>query len=213
MVVHSSESRASRSADPGAPSWLPGPLLDGGRWLSLEQGACLFHAGDPVEWVYWVARGALKLVRYAPDGTEIVLHRAFAGETFAEASLSAGRYHCEGLCDRDCRLLALPAEMFRRCLREDPDFAAVWQDALARALRVQRARYERLGLKSAGARVLHYLVSEGQGTPPAIILPGTLREWAAELGLAHETLYRTLAELTKAGTISRDGAVIRLLGR
>jgi CRP-like cAMP-binding protein len=181
--------------------------------MELEQGACLFHAGDPVRWVFWVEQGALKLVRFAPDGTEIVLHRAFAGETFAEASLSAGRYHCDGFCDRNCRVLAIPADKFRRYLRADREFAGVWQDTLARTLRIQRARYERLGLKSARARVLHYLVSEGQGSPPAVTLPGTLREWAAELGLAHETLYRTLAELTKAGTISRDGAVIRLLGR
>lgn len=194
----------------GVPAWLPRSLTGAAGWIDVEPGAYLFHAGDPVRWVYWVEQGVLKLVRYAPDGTEIVLHRAGGGEVFAEASLSAGRYHCDGLCVRESRLLTLPAVPFRQALRNDPDFAEVWREGLARALRSQRARYERLGLKSARARVLHYLVSEGRGEPPAIKLSGTLREWAEELGLAPETLYRTLADLVQAGTVIRNGPIIQL---
>ena len=202
--------RMTQRPTDGVSDWLPRSLLAAARWIDVEPGAYLFHARDPVRWVYWVERGALKLVRFAPDGTEIVLHRAGAGEVFAEASLSAGRYHCDGLCVRESRLLMLPVVSFRQALRNDPDFAEVWREGLARALRSQRARYERLGLKSARARVLHYLVSEGRGEPPAVVLSGTLREWAEELGLAPETLYRTLADLVQTGIVTRNGPIIQL---
>jgi DeoR/GlpR family transcriptional regulator of sugar metabolism len=41
-------------------------------------------------------------------------------------------------------------------------------------------------------------------------VPGTLKNLAAELGLSHETLYRTLADLAAAGEIERLKGKIRL---
>jgi DNA-binding Lrp family transcriptional regulator len=41
-------------------------------------------------------------------------------------------------------------------------------------------------------------------------LPGTLKELAADLGLTHEALYRTLARMTADGEIKRTGSIIRL---
>jgi CRP-like cAMP-binding protein len=41
-------------------------------------------------------------------------------------------------------------------------------------------------------------------------LRGTLKDLAAEIGLTHEALYRTLAALERSGEISRKGERIRL---
>jgi CRP-like cAMP-binding protein len=43
-------------------------------------------------------------------------------------------------------------------------------------------------------------------------LPSTLKDLAAELGLTHETLYRTLSEMSARGEIARLNGKIRLLG-
>jgi CRP-like cAMP-binding protein len=42
-------------------------------------------------------------------------------------------------------------------------------------------------------------------------LPGTLKDLAAELGLTHEALYRTLAALERSGEIKRTKGKIALL--
>ncbi|WP_414718801.1 helix-turn-helix domain-containing protein [Sulfuricella sp.] len=44
-----------------------------------------------------------------------------------------------------------------------------------------------------------------------IHLPGSLKAWAAEMNLAHETLYRTLNEMEARGLIERQGQILRLL--
>jgi CRP-like cAMP-binding protein len=44
-----------------------------------------------------------------------------------------------------------------------------------------------------------------------VVLTGTLKDLAAELGLTHEALYRTLAEMASRGEIERRRQTIRLL--
>lgn len=45
----------------------------------------------------------------------------------------------------------------------------------------------------------------------AVSLSGTLKDIAAELGLTHEALYRTLADMSADGEIERRKGTIRLL--
>ena len=45
------------------------------------------------------------------------------------------------------------------------------------------------------------------------VLSGTLMDLAAEIGLSHESLYRTLAALEREGAIARNGDAIVLRKR
>jgi DNA-binding MarR family transcriptional regulator len=95
------------------------------------------------------------------------------------------------------------------------DFALRFSQFLALAMRRQCARYERLRLKRAGERVLHYLNCELTGPAGADLeLDIPLAEWADDLGLEPETLYRALADLEKKGLIAREprSRKIRIVG-
>lgn len=65
---------------------------------------------------------------------------------------------------------------------------------------------ERMSLRNAGARVMHYLDSEG--IDGRITLMQSKKSWAAELGLTHEALYRTLSSLVIAKKIVIDGDTV-----
>ena len=71
---------------------------------------------------------------------------------------------------------------------------------LAREVRLLRARCERLSLRSAASRVVHYIESEGRDG--RIELRCARKAWAAELGLTHAALYRALASLRRAKRIA-----------
>lgn len=75
-------------------------------------------------------------------------------------------------------------------------------------MRRQRARSERLSLNSAAERVIHYL--ETEGVNGVLILSQSRKAWAAELGLSHESLYRTLRVLQDSSTITINGQRITL---
>lgn len=191
------------------PTYFPQALREAARLLETQKDDTLFRLGDPVCAVYQVISGEVRMLRYAPNGSEIVLHRARRGEYFAEASLSSERYHCSAVCVKPGRVLMLPVEVLRTCLLENQDFALSWVLTLARNLRTLRARFERLSLKGAQERVLHYLVTEG-GESGTVVLDQPIQTWAAELGMTHETLYRTLAEMESRGLLERQGRTLRL---
>jgi CRP-like cAMP-binding protein len=68
-----------------------------------------------------------------------------------------------------------------------------------------------LSLKAAQDRIRHYVDTEGEGG--LLTLTQTKKQWAAELGLTHEALYRTLARMKRSGSIRVDETKIRLIDR
>jgi len=57
--------------------------------------------------------------------------------------------------------------------------------------------------------VLQFLLLEAGPDSLELSIRGSLKDVAAGLGLAHETFYRELARLEKAGIIAREGTTIR----
>ncbi len=183
---------------------LPPPLRGIGHTISYPRDGWVFRKGDVVRAVFLVLDGEVHLSRFAQDGSEIALHRAGRGEFFAEAAVSAPRYQCNAIASRPTTLLAFPVDKVRALLQEDPEFAREWLALVARQLHGARARLERLALKSSAERVLHYLHTEGKGVRCEVVLSGTVKDLARELGLTHENLYRTLARLEREGAMGRE---------
>ena len=73
-----------------------------------------------------------------------------------------------------------------------------------------RTRLERRNIHSARDRVRHFLTVNVRDGSRTVGLPGTLKEFAADLGLTHEVLYRTLARMEADGEIERLPGRIRL---
>ncbi|WP_299790299.1 Crp/Fnr family transcriptional regulator [Ramlibacter sp.] len=173
-------------------------------------GTTIFRTGGPAHSVFYVESGAVRLVRFGRAGEEVMLHAATEGEFFAEASFDSPRYHCHAVTSGPSVLLQVPGTVVRNMLESDPEFARQWVALLAGRLRAARFRVERLSLKSATERVRHLLVSEGRGPSFELVLPGTLKDLARNLGLTHEVLYRTLAAMEREGAIERGQGVLRL---
>lgn len=203
------------TTNPSSSDWLQQTFGPVGQVLTLAAGECLFRLGDVPDSLYLVLEGGLLARRYSPDGAEIVMQRSRAGELFAEAGMVAPRYSCEGFCPMPTRVLRIPLAEVRARIGSDGEFALRFAHFQALAMRRQCARYERLRLKRAADRVLHYLNCELTGPAGAsLTLDIPLAEWADDLGLEPETLYRTLADLEKRGLIEREprGRCIRIVG-
>ena len=193
------------------PASLPPKLRALGHPVRIARDGWVFRKGDAVHAVYFVLEGEVHLSRFSKAGGEIALHRAGRGDFFAEAALDAARYHCNAIASRDATLLAFPIDRMRMYLKNDPQFARDWATFLARQLHGARARLERLAIKSAAERVLHYIQIEGTGPRSAVRLGGTVKDLAQELGLTHEALYRTLARLKRNRIVGQEGRTLFLL--
>ncbi len=189
---------------------IPGRLMERATYREMERGRFVFRAGDRVQNMLYVVSGEVRLVRWLSTGGEVILQRARGG-FLAEASLGHRADKCDAVAAEDCAVLCFPVKEFSATLDLDPAFHRAWADGLAKEVRKLRAQCERLGLRSAAERVLHYIAAEGgNGT---LVLNQSRKAWAAELGLTHEALYRTLARLRADGTLHIEGERLTLSPR
>lgn len=177
---------------------------------AFGKGEAVFRLGARPQAIYFLLTGEVRLMRRSRAGGEVTLQRARRG-FFAEASLEFGTYHCDAVVAQPSEVLRIPLATAREALENDPAFRRAWIAHLSRELRHSRAQGERLALKSAAERILHYLESEGTNGVVTLTMPR--KAWAAELGLTHESLYRTLARLEAAGQVIRRGLELRLAKR
>jgi CRP-like cAMP-binding protein len=177
---------------------------------SLAKGQVLFRQGDPVIGLFQVIEGRVRLIRHTPDDRLVVLHTASPGELFAEASLFAEAYHCDAVSMGSTRVRVFPKDELRAAFRQKPELAERFTAVLARQVQALRARIQQRGIRSARERVLQWLALSA-GPDRVFPLNAPLTDLAAELGLTHEALYRTLAALERDGLIGRgkDGIVLK----
>lgn len=174
---------------------------------TFNKGDSIFRLGTPPAGIYFLLQGEVRLLRRSRTGGELILQRVRRG-FFAEASLDSGVYHCDALAVQPSEILRMPFGPVRQALDDDAAFRQAWISHLSRELRRSRTQGERLALKSAAERVLHYLEREGADGVVSLDMPR--KAWAAELGLTHESLYRTLARLEAEGRVTRRGPELRL---
>ena len=163
-------------------------------------GQAIFLTGSVPERLFFVAEGEAVLSRTDAQGRSVVLQRTRQG-FLAEASLMAARYHCDAFAQTDSRLIAVPIALLRAEIDASPNARWAWIAMLAHETRRQRASVERMSLKTVAERLLHKLAEDGH--PNVLALHGTRMALAAELGVSHEALYRTIARLQRSGVLTK----------
>lgn len=183
--------------------WLPAPVRAAAIERKLKSGEALFRLGDKTTGLCEIVAGRVRLARVDRSGHEIVLHVASPGETIAEASLFSPTYHCDAIASTNATVRVYPKREVLAAFDRDPKAAQAFSATLARQVMNLRTRIEQRNIRSARERVRHYLVLNAGADQRTVELPGTIKDIAAELGLTHEALYRTLAALERAGEVKR----------
>ena len=177
--------------------------------INLKKNDCLFHVGDSVESLFYILKGGVKAVRYHFDGTESIMLSAGQKEFFAESGIATQKYVCDAVASRDSEIVKIPIDEIRELLASDNNFILAFTMSLAKMLRKQCSKYERLRLNKAKDRVYHYLTCESDENK-RVNISSTIGDWAGEMGLEPETLYRTLKELESDNVITRNKKNISL---
>ena len=190
--------------------WLPEAVRAAGVERTLKAGQSLFRRGGRTQGLYEVVSGKVRLARVDRSGREAVLHSASAGETIAEASLFSPTYHCDAIATTTAVVRLYPKAAMLAEFRRTPKVAEAFMAMLARQVMNLRTSVEQRNIHSARERIRHYLAVNVGPDGRSVRLPGTLKDLAASLGLTHEALYRTLAEMQKDGEVERLEGKIRL---
>jgi CRP/FNR family transcriptional regulator, dissimilatory nitrate respiration regulator len=192
-------------------NWLSAAASAAGVERTLAAGQSLFRQGARTVGLYEVTSGKVRLARVDRSGRETVLYSASAGETIAEASLFSPTYHCDAIAATSAVVRLYPKAVMLAEFERNPNVRKAFMAMLAQQVMTLRTSLEQRNIHSARERIRHYfavnLGPDGRSVPVA----GTLKDLAANLGLTHEVLYRTLSQMQKDGEIERLKGKIRLL--
>jgi CRP-like cAMP-binding protein len=191
--------------------WLPAGKKISGIERKLAAGQMLFDQGDAAIGLYEVVSGQVKQVRIDPGGREMVVGIAGPGEMIAEGSLFSQTHDCAAVALTNAVVRLYRNGSLLAELERNPRVALAFMAMLVKQILNLRVRLERRSIHSARDRVRHYLAAHVGGKERTVALPSTLKDLAAELGLTHEALYRTLSEMSAKGEIARQNGKIRLV--
>ena len=191
--------------------WLSPNIRALGSERALKAGQPLFRTGQRPVGLYEVTTGKIRLVRVDRSGRETVLYNANAGDTIAEASLFSKSYHCDAIAGTPVKVRLFPKDKIFAEFKHNPDAARAFMARLANQLMELRTRLERRNIHSARERLQHYFAVNAGADGRTVKLTGTVKELAADLGLTHEVVYRTLARMVADREIKRSKNEIRLM--
>lgn len=180
---------------------LPAPLdqLDH-RALELRHlapGESLFHQGDTTGGMFYLTHGEIHLLRTTASGHEVLMQRTRSNHTFAEASLFHDAYHCDAIAQCSSQVIKCSRQSVLDRYEQDANFALAMTRLFAREIQMMRTRLELFSIRSADERVLRALALG--------MLDGNVKNFAREIGLTHEAVYRSLSSLATTGRIRKTG--------
>ncbi len=185
------------------------------RLVQARRRDVLFREGDPVEGIFVLLDGLVKIYKLSPEGKEHILHIIHPGQTFAEAAVfMAEGYPAYAEALQKSRAVLLPKRAFLDLLRTEPDISLRMIATLSHYLKLFADRIEDLSLKDVSARLARwFLRTAEQKGRDFWDLEITKAELASQLGTVSETLSRTLRKFREAGWIQVRGRFVKILDR
>ena len=163
------------------------------RTQNCASGERVFSQASRTRAIYYLISGEVHLLRFGSDGGQVMIHRAFGGDFFAEAALFSPAYHCDAVAQADCRLVRLDKKQVLSEIQNNPVFSAAVSKHFAHQVQSYRRFLELRSIKSADARVLAAI--------DAGLLGGSIKALASEIGLTHEATYRALSKAVAQGKL------------
>lgn len=181
--------------------------------LQLKPKDTVVWAGEPLEALYAVRSGCLKLSQAGHGGGEQIQRFAFPGDMIGLDALFHRTHQCDVIALETARLCVFPYSALQRLSGREPAI----QEQLARLASKYWVDRMRLSWQSAAEdRLAAFLLelADGSGETETFRVPMARKEVACYLGLAAETVTRLLGHLQRQGLIAVEGrSTIRLRNR
>lgn len=161
----------------------------------------VFHPGEHKQFIYFIARGRLRVYVIHPDGHEFTVTVLEQGDVFS------GHTRTFGKAVEECEVVFLPIQSFRSLVLEMPSLsfrlAAVLGDSLKNTFNI----IEKLAFKEVDERLSQFLLetAEQRGTQTAegltVDLGFNYQEIATLVGCSRQTVSAFFNGLQKQGIV------------
>ena len=166
----------------------------------------IFGEDEPAEYLYQVARGAVRTYKLLSDGRRQIASFHLPGDIFG---LEYGPHHrvtAEAICGTQVRLIQ--RRSLENAAKVDVQIARTLWNVTSSELRHAEDHMLLLGCKTAMERVAAFLLEMDRRLAAAsmVALPMCRRDIGDYLGLTLETVSRALSQLHEQGVLEFSGA-------
>ncbi|MGF1473944.1 MAG: Crp/Fnr family transcriptional regulator [Geminicoccaceae bacterium] len=177
------------------------------RWRRYAPQEEIISQDETSTDVYCIAEGRVRVTSFSPRGQEVSFRDLNAGETFGEISAIDGAPRSASVVALEATTLgAMPAELFRDCLRTQPTIAMATLLQLTFLVRELSERIFNSSTLIARIRVQAELLrlarEHSEDGISAEVRPApTHLEIANRIGTQRETVSRELSSLARSGLV------------
>ncbi len=165
----------------------------------------LFREGDTSDTLFIVRSGSLKLVRYSPDGKELLLDTLFPGDFYGSDGLFArGVVQESAIAEQASGICMIRGESLKQLMLADPSISLKVMMYLNTKLEQYRQQLEILSTKDATKRLCMYLYQRAVRTASSELLLSQ-EDIGNAIHLTKETVNRKLAVLQDEGVLGISG--------
>src|SRR5690348_17024405 len=180
---------------------------------SAPRSSVIMAAGDPIDSLYIVISGRLKVMMGDADGKEVILSLIGPGEFFGEMGLIDDSPRSASVVAIEaCELLSITKRDFRKCLQENFEMSMTVMRGLVRRLREADRKIGSLALLDVYGRVARLLLDMSENVNGQKIVTKRLpkQDIAKMIGASREMVSRVMKDLQTGGYIEMRGSNIVL---
>lgn len=173
----------------------------------VRTGTLVTHEGAPFESLYFISAGTFKCVHTDPDGYELVQGFLARGDVIGLDGLSDGVYGGDAVALEDATVAMASFRELLNAARQVPSLEQLIYLASGREIRRKNMTLEVMAAVGAEVRLARFLLqlvarqAEQGYSSRRMVLRMSRRDIASHLGIAHETVSRSLTALADWGYI------------
>ena len=180
---------------------------------SAPRGSMIMAAGDPIDSLYIVISGRLKVMMSEADGKEVILSILGPGEFFGEMGLIDDSPRSASVVTIEpCELLSVTKRDFKKCILENLEMSMTVMRGLVRRLREADRKIGSLAMLDVYGRVARLLLDMSENVNGQKMIANRLskQDIAKMVGASREMVSRVMKDLEMSGYIEVRGSTIVL---
>ena len=179
------------------------------RYKKANKNEIIYFADEPVQRIYLLKKGMIKIVESDPEGREVIKDLIQKGDIFGELSLSGmgGTAEYAQAISSEVLICSFKLEDFERVLAQDPHISLKFSKFIGFKFKRLQNRYSNLVFKDVRQRLLEFLHewARNDGTPRGAELVVsnylTHQDIAQLICTTRQTVTQTLNQLEAEGRL------------
>lgn len=186
------------------------------RKRTIKRGQKLYIAGDKFAYAYAIRSGSVKTCMSTKDGRQQITGFHIPGELLGLNAIDGNRHNCEAVALETTSVCEISANCFEELAKTIPSLHMQMLRIMSKEIKHNQEQMLLLGKKNAEERLATYLLSLSRRfamrnySPTQFNLSMSRADIGSYLGIAEETVIRTLTRFQEEGIITSERRLIIL---